>query len=272
MKTFHLHLVSDSTGDTAATVARASLVQFQNVQAHEHIWNMVRHPRHIEEILSGIETNPGFVLITLVNPEIREQLEEGCRRLGQPCVSILDPVVAALRGHLDIPIQAEPGKQHALNDDYFARIDAIHFALSYDDGQITRHLDQADVILLGVSRTSKTPTCMYLANRGVKAANIPLVPGVALPDGLTELTRPLIVGLTQDPRRLAEVRRHRLEMLNERNETDYADTDKVAEEIRLAQRLFHQHGWPIIDVSRKSIEEVAATILKMYKRRKGSQG
>lgn len=272
MKSFHLHLVSDSTGDTAATVARASLVQFQDVHAHEHIWNMVRHPHHVNEILTGIEADPGFVLITLVNPDIREQLEDGCRRLGVPCVSILDPVVAALRGHLDIPVQAEPGKQHALNDDYFARIDAIHYALSHDDGQTTRHLDQADVILLGVSRTSKTPTCMYLANRGVKAANVPLVPGVPLPDGLVELTRPLIVGLVQDPRRLSEIRRNRLEMLNERQDTDYADSEKVADELRHSQRLFNQHGWPVIDVSRKSIEEVAATILKMYNRRKAPKG
>lgn len=268
MKTVHLHLVSDSTADTAVTVARASLVRFADVTGVEHIWNLVRQPHHVAEALAGIEANPGFVLYTLVERDLRNQLEDGCRRLGVPVMSILAPVVSSLRAFLNVPDQALPGRQHALTEEYFKRIDAIHYALDHDDGQVTRSLDDADVILVGVSRTSKTPTCMYLANRGVRAANVPLVPGTPLPDNLLAVgPGPMVVGLTQAAERLVSIRRNRLLTLKQEDPSDYIDMERVREEIQAATRLCNKNGWPVIDVSRRSIEETAATIIRLLRQR-----
>jgi regulator of PEP synthase PpsR (kinase-PPPase family) len=268
MKTFHLHLVSDSTGDTAAMVARASLVQFDDIQTDEHVWSMVRKPEEVEEVLTGVAANPGFVLFTIVNEDLRKSLEDGCARLRVPCLAILDPVVSGLGAYLGAEIHARPGRQHVLDAEYFSRIEAMHFALSHDDGQSTWNLDNADVVILGVSRTSKTPTCIYLANRGIKAANVPIIPGCPLPDEVTGTNNPLIVGLTKDPKRLIQIRRNRLRMLKQDEQTDYIDPETVSEEIKSARRLFAKHGWSVIDVTRKSIEETAATIMQLYTRRK----
>lgn len=267
MQTFHIHLISDSTGETAITVARASLVQFEEIQTVEHVWPMVRSASQVEEAVAGIEAHPGFVLYTLVDPETRAILEQGCRRIGVPFLALLDPVVAALGAYLGAEIHARPGRQHSLDADYFARIEAMHFVLEHDDGQSTRDLNEADVVLLGVSRTSKTPTCIYLANRGIKAANVPIVPGCPLPPEVMEATGPLVVGLTEDPRRLVEIRRNRLRMLRQDEETDYVDYDTVSKEVAAARRLFASHGWPVIDVTRRSIEETAARIIQLYNRR-----
>ena len=268
LKSFHLHLVSDSTGETVGIVARASLVQFESVEANEHLWSMVRTENQVKEVIAGINENPGFVLYTIVNEDLRNLLEDGCRKLQVPCIAVLDPVVAALGVHLDAEILAQPGRQHVMDAEYFSRIEAMHFVLSHDDGQSTRDLDQADVVLLGVSRTSKTPTSIYLANRGIKTANIPIVPGSELPEELFTANSPLIIGLTKDPKRLVEIRRQRLRMLEQDEETDYVDLDKVSKEINEARRLFTKHDWPVINVSRKSIEETAATIIQLYNRRR----
>lgn len=267
MTTFHLHLVSDSTGETVNMVARASLVQFDDVQVTEHMWTMVRSGDQVQEILSGIETNPGFVLYTLVNEPIRRALEDGCRRLQVPCISVLDPIVTALGAHLGAEVQARPGRQHAMDAEYFNRIEAIQFTLSHDDGQSTWDLNEADVILLGVSRTSKTPTSIYLANRGIKAANVPLVPGCPVPDEVFKAKDPLIVGLTKDPKRLVEIRRQRLRLLDQDENTDYVDPEMVSKEINEARRLYAKHDWPVVNVSRKSIEETAATVMQMLSKR-----
>lgn len=268
IKTFHLHLVSDSTGETVGLVARACLVQFDAIEATEHLWNMIRSEDQVEEVITGIKKNPGFVLYTIVNNEIRDILEDGCRKLQVPCIAVLDPVIAELGAHLDAEIHAQPGRQHVMDAEYFSRIEAMHFVLSHDDGQSTWDLDQADVVLVGVSRTSKTPTSIYLANRGIKTANIPIVPGCALPDELFSATDTLIVGLTKDPKRLVEIRRQRLRLLDQDEETDYVDLDKVSTEINDARRLFTKYDWPVINVSRKSIEETAATILQLYSQQK----
>ena len=268
MKTFHLHLISDSTGETASTVARACLVQFDNIQPSQHLWSMVRNPAQVDEVLAAVEAKPGFVLFTIVSEDLRKYLEEGCRRLKVPCLGLLDPTIAALEAYLGAAVHARPGRQHVLDAEYFSRIEAMHFALSHDDGQSTWNLDNADVVVLGVSRTSKTPTCIYLANRGIKAANVPVVPGCPLPPEVIEVTNPLIVGLTKDPKRLIQIRRNRLRMLKEDEQTDYVDPETVSEEIRSARRLFAKHGWSVIDVTRRSIEETAATIIQLYDRRK----
>lgn len=265
----HLHLVSDSTGETITSVAKACLVQFQGVDVEEHIWPLVRTERQVRKVLSGVEANPGVVLFTLVNAKLRSALETGCRQLQIPCVSILDPAIAALSSYFGVKSSGKPGLQHALDAEYFGRIDAINFVLAHDDGQLTKDLNDADVILVGVSRTSKTPTCIYLANRGVKAANVPLVPGYPLPPEILTATRPLVVGLTKDPASLVEIRRNRLRTLNQAEETDYIDIEKVKEEIADARRLFARHNWPSIDVSRRSIEEVATAILQLLDRRQG---
>ncbi|HZS83111.1 MAG TPA: pyruvate, water dikinase regulatory protein [Stellaceae bacterium] len=271
MTRFHLHLVSDATGDTVHSVARACLVQFEDSEAIEHIWSMVRTKAQIERVIAGVEANPGVVLFTLVNEQLRAPLQEGCRRLGVPAIPVLDPVIGALGAHLGRQSRGLPGRQHLLDNEYFARIDAMTFALNHDDGQSSWGINDADVVLVGVSRTSKTPTCIYLANRGIKAANVPIVPGVALPPELFTATRPIIVGLTNDPERLIQVRRNRLSMLHQDESTDYTDIEAVRQEVAQARRLFAQNHWPVIDVSRRSIEETAATILKLLARRHGEE-
>ena len=269
MTRFHLHLVSDATGDTVHSVARACLVQFEGAEAIEHIWSMVRTKSQIERVIAGVEANPGLVLYTLVNETLRQPLVDGCRRVQVPAIPVLDPVIGALGAYLGRQSRGLPGQQHLLDREYFARIDAMTFALAHDDGQSAWGLNEADVILVGVSRTSKTPTCIYLANRGIKAGNIPVVPGMPLPPELFAATRPLIVGLTNDPERLIQVRQNRLTMLHQDDRTDYTDVEAVRREVAQARRLFAEHHWPVIDVTRRSIEETAAAILKLLARRQG---
>jgi len=269
---FHLHLVSDATGETLSSVARACLVQFERVQPIEHMWWLVRSQGQVARVVAGIEAEPGVVLATLMDGAVRSLLEEACRQLRVPFIPVLDPVMAALSGYLNVEFGAQPGRQHVLDADYFARIDAMHYTLAHDDGQLLTGLEDADVVLTGVSRTSKTPTCMYLANRGIKAANVPLIPGMAAPPELMSLKGPLIVGLTKEPKSLADIRRSRLKFLQQDDETDYADEERVKTEVAEARRLFARQGWPVIDVTRRSIEEASATILQMLKQRRESAG
>jgi [pyruvate, water dikinase]-phosphate phosphotransferase / [pyruvate, water dikinase] kinase len=264
---FHLHLVSDSTGETVEMVATAAVVQFKNLEPIEHVWNMVRNSHQVVEAIAGIKENPGFVLYTLVSADLRRTLEEGCRSLQVPCIALLDPIVAALGAYLGAEVRARPGRQHVMNAEYFDRIEAMHFVLGHDDGHATDNLETADVILLGVSRTSKTPTCIYLANRGVKAANVPIVPGLPLPESVMKAVQPLKIGLTTDPRRLIQLRRNRLRLLNEDEESAYVNMDSVVSEINAARRLFAAENWPVIDVTRRSVEETAANILQLLARR-----
>ena len=269
MKEFHLHLISDSTGETVTMMARACLAQFDGVHAQEHLWSMVRSESQIDEILAGIREFPGLVLYTLVNDEARLRLEDGCRRLMAPHIPVLDPILGALGSYLNAKAASRPGRQHVMDAEYFDRIEAMHFALSHDDGQSTWDLNSADVVLVGVSRTSKTPTSVYLANRGIKTANVPFVPGVPLPDDLFKLDHPLVVGLTKDPRRLVEIRRQRLKLLDQDENTDYVDLDMVSKEINEARRIFAKYDWPVINVTRKSIEETAANVIQLLGRRRG---
>jgi regulator of PEP synthase PpsR (kinase-PPPase family) len=272
MSGFHLHLVSDSTGDTVHAVARACLVQFEGAEAIEHIWSMVRTKSQIERVVHGVSINPGVVLYTLVNESLRGPLVDGCRKLQVPAIPVLDPVIGALASFLGRKSRGLPGQQHLLDSEYFQRIDAMTFALNHDDGQSAWGLNDADVILVGVSRTSKSPTCIYLANRGIKAANVPVVPGVELPPELFAATHPLIVALTNDPERLIQVRQNRLSLLHQQeSRTDYTDLTAVREEVQNARRIFTQQHWPVIDVTRRSIEETAAAILKLLARRQGTE-
>ena len=268
MKTFHLHLVSDSTGETVGNVARAALVQFEGIRAIEHLWSMVRTERQLEKVLNAITAEPGIVMFTIVDEKLREKLRRSCATIDVPCVAVLDSIIGALAIHFGAVSKGQPGRQHALDSEYFHRIEAMNFVLTHDDGQAVRDLDQADVILVGVSRTSKTPTCIYLANRGIKAANVPIVPGSPIPEELLNARHPLIIGLTNDPQRLVQIRRNRLRMINHSAETEYVDLESVRSEIDFARRLFNDHGWPIIDVTRRSIEETAAAIMQLHAERR----
>jgi regulator of PEP synthase PpsR (kinase-PPPase family) len=270
-KSYHLHLVSDATGETIHSVARACLSQFEGVEIIEHFWNLVRTDRQLDLVLEDIEHNPGIVVFTLVNDHLRLRLQNQCAALGLPCISVLDPVMAAFSRHLGVRSTSLPGRQHVLDAAYFGRMEAMDFALAHDDGQATRDLHQADVILVGVSRTSKTPTCLYLANRGVRAANVPYVPRVPLPPELDQLTHPMIVGLTKDPDSLVQVRRNRMRILNQ-EATDYIDPEVVKAEVTDARRHFARKGWPVIDVTRRAIEETAAEIFTLMARRRQQTG
>jgi regulator of PEP synthase PpsR (kinase-PPPase family) len=267
MKNYHLHLVSDATGETINSVARACLVQFRGVAPAEHVWSLIRTEGQMNKVLKGIAADPGPVVFTIVNRGLRNILVEGCRQIGVPCIPVLDPVMHALANYFGVEISGQPGLQHVLDNEYFHRMEAMNFALAHDDGQLTRELEEADVIIIGVSRTSKTPTCIYLANRGIKAANVPIVPGCPVPSELIEAERPLVVGLTKDPESLVQVRKNRLRMIADSNdETEYVDLEAVRAEVAAARRLCGQQGWPLIDVTRRSIEETAATILSHFSR------
>ncbi|RDI62250.1 pyruvate, water dikinase regulatory protein [Microvirga subterranea] len=262
---FHLHLVSDSTGETLITVARAAVAQYEGIAAIEHVYPLVRSHTQLQRVLSEIEAAPGIVLYTLVEQDLAERLEEVCRATGSPHLSVLAPVHSLLSSYLGAHSTARPGAQHMLNAEYFKRIDAMNFTLLHDDGHLPHDLDEADVILVGVSRTSKTPTAIYLANRGMKTANIPLVPGVPPPAVLETARKALIVGLVATPERIVQIRQNRLLSLKADDDTSYVDRDAVAEEIAASRRLFARHSWPMIDVTRRSIEETAAAILDLYR-------
>ena len=262
---FHLHLVSDSTGETLITVGRAVAAQYEGVSAIEHVYPLVRSATQLERVIAEIENAPGIVLYTLVETDLVERLEEACRNSGSPHLSVLAPVHALLQAYLGAASTARPGAQHVLNAEYFKRIDAMNFTLMHDDGQLPEDLNEADVVLIGVSRTSKTPTSIYLANRGLKTANIPLVPGVPTPPELEHARKPLVVGLVASPDRIVQIRQNRLLSLKADEDTDYVDRERVAEEIATSRRLCARHNWPMIDVTRRSIEETAAAILDLYR-------
>ena len=263
----HLHLLSDSTGETLEVIAKACLAQYEEVEVVRHLWPMVRSEGHLDRVLDDIARRPGLVLYTLVSSNIRRELEQKCRRRGIHAVSVLDPVTHALSAVLGQEAKGRPGKQHALDAAYFARVDAIQFSIAHDDGVGSENWEEADIILAGVSRTSKTPTSIYLANRGFKVANIPLVPESPPPPSLFTVKHPLVVGLTTNPERLIQIRRNRLLSLNQAPETDYVDVDAVNRELAFARRLFADNGWPVIDVTRRSIEETAYAIVKLCNER-----
>lgn len=267
MSQLHLHLVSDSTGETLEMVAKAALAQFEDAQIVRHFWPMVRSRQHLDRIVPDLADHPGLVLFTLVNPETRARLEEHCRQLGLPAVPALDAVTSALETQLGQEAHGRPGRQHIMDEAYFGRVDAIHYTIAHDDGVGWEDWEEADILLVGVSRCSKTPTSIYLANRGFKTANIPLVMESPPPTALFRLRHPLVVGLTTAPERLVQIRRNRLLSLNEATETSYVDGERVRGEVQYARRMFADNGWPVIDVTRRSIEETAAAVIKLFNER-----
>ncbi len=267
----HLHLLSDSTGETLENIAKAALAQFDDVETMRHFWPMVRSETHLDRILQEIMRNPGLVLYTLVNPVIRRELENRCRAAGLPVVAPMDAVSNALSSLLGQEAKARPGRQHMLDAAYFARVDAIQWTMAHDDGIASEDWEEADIVLAGVSRSSKTPTSIYLANRGYKTANIPIVVESPPPPVLFRLQRPLVVGLTTGADRLIQIRRNRLLSLNQGVSTAYVEQDAVAREIAFARRMFADNDWPVIDVTRRSIEETAAAIINLCNERKADR-
>jgi [pyruvate, water dikinase]-phosphate phosphotransferase / [pyruvate, water dikinase] kinase len=268
---FHLHLVSDSTGETLITVARAASAQYASASPVEHIYPAVRNSKQLDRVLEEIAEAPGLVLYTLLDQTLIGALEEKCRELGLPCLSVLGPVLRLFETYLGAESTYRVGAQHILNADYFKRIDALNYTMMHDDGQLAdvEEIEQADVVLLGVSRTSKTPTSIYLANRGIKTANIPLVMGVPVPPQLDQLKHPLVVGLYASPERIVQIREHRMLGLRAKLDDDrYVDRKAVTEEIAFSRRLCAKHNWPLIDVTRRSIEETAAAIMALLAERR----
>jgi hypothetical protein len=269
---FHLHMISDATGETLITVARAATVQYAQVRAIEHVHSMVRTGKQLDRIIAELEEAPGIVLYTLVDRELGERLEAACRNLGIPCASVLEPVLQLLQNYLGATSGRRIGAQHVLDAEYFRRIDALNFTLVHDDGQLAGSLEEADIVLVGISRTSKTPTSIYLANRGIKTANVPIVPGIPLPAQIETLKRPLVVGLIASPERIVQLRENRILSLNAASaDLAYVDKAAVADEIAFTRKLCARHSWPIIDVTRRSIEETAAAILALRQAAKERQ-
>ena len=266
---FHLHLVSDSTGETLITVARAVAAQYANVSPVEHVYPLVRSQKQLDRVLDEIEEAPGIVLFTLLEKDLVSRLEGKCRNINVPSLSIIGPVMQLFEAYLGAATTGRVGAQHVLNADYFKRIDALNYTMIHDDGQHVEGLEEADVVLVGVSRTSKTPTSIYLANRGVRTANVPLVPGIPHPHQLESLKKPLVVSLHATPERLIQVRQNRLltmgaEAGSTYGNDDYIDRESVADEVAYARKLSAKFGWAQLDVTRRSIEETAAAVMKLF--------
>jgi [pyruvate, water dikinase]-phosphate phosphotransferase / [pyruvate, water dikinase] kinase len=267
---FHLHLISDATGETLTTMAKAAAVQYQQVRPIEHVHPLVRTPKQLERVLKEVEQSPGIVLYTIVKTELIEAIERRCRELKVPSLHVLQPIMKVFESYLGAPQTPVVAGQHLVDADYFRRIDALNFTMAHDDGQLPQDLNTADIIILGISRTSKTPTSIYLAQRGYKTSNLPLVPGIELPDALTKPHRAFVVGLVASAERIAEVRRNRVHFLGDRNLNDYVDRTQIADELAHTRRLCARHGWPVIDVTRRSIEETAAAIIRLLHDREES--
>ncbi|MBC9882412.1 kinase/pyrophosphorylase [Bradyrhizobium sp. INPA01-394B] len=264
---FHLHLVSDSTGETLITVARAVAAQYANVTPVEHVYPLVRSQKQLDRVLDEIEEAPGIVLFTLLEKDLVSRLEDKCKAINVPSLSIIGPVMQLFEAYLGAATTGRVGAQHVLNAEYFKRIDALNYTMIHDDGQHVEGLEEADVVLVGVSRTSKTPTSIYLANRGIRTANVPLVPGIPVPAQLETLTRPLVVSLHATPERLIQIRQNRLLSMGAESGSGsdtYTDKQSVTEEVAFARKLSAKHDWPLLDVTRRSIEETAAAIMKLY--------
>ena len=269
---FHLHLISDATGETLLAAGRAASAQYKDARAIEHIYPLIRTEKQLMKVFDDIEEEPGIVLYTVVDQALARRIDERCAAMGLPCVSVLEPVLTVFQSYLGTPAGRRVGAQHVLDAEYFRRIDALNFTMEHDDGQLPIDMEQADIVLIGISRTSKTPTSIYLANRGYKTANIPLVPESPPPRSLYALRHPMVVGLTVSPERLVQIRRNRLLSLNQAPETAYVDIDKVQDELAFARRLFADNGWPVIDMTRRSIEEAAAAIINLFNDRVLAEG
>ena len=264
-KTLTLHLISEATGQTLNAVARACITQFPNTTIKLRHWNLIRTSAQLQRVIHNIASEPGPVMSSLMDPVLQAEIKTGCTHLGIRLLNVLDNVLLFLTEQTEEEATLRPGSQYIMDENYHQRIEAMHYVIAHDDGQQVSGLDEADVILIGVSRVSKTPTCFYLANRGIKAANVPLIMGIELPKSLLTTQKP-VIGLTIDPERLVEIRRSRLSQITHgkhyfTTEDTYINFEKVKEELLWVRKLCRQHHWPIIDVTHRSIEESSTVIL-----------
>lgn len=266
-KFFHLHLVSDATGETLSAIAKAVIVQYSKVRGIEHVHSLVRNKKQMERVFQVIEAEPGIVLYTIVNPDLARELDDFCRTLNVPCVPVMASIMQVFESYLGAPSTPTVGGQHVLDAEYFRRIDALNFTMAHDDGRLPEDLNDADIVIVGISRTSKTPTSIYLAQRGFKTTNVPLIPDLPLTPQLESASNVFVVGLIASADRISQVRRNRVMSLADRDLNEYVDRDVIEEEITYTRRLCSRNGWPVIDVTRRSVEETAAAILKHYQNR-----
>ena len=258
---FNLHLVSDSTGETLNAVARAAITQFDDAEPVEHMWSLVRTCKQVEKVVEAIDAQPGIVMFTLVRRDVRDVLEAGCRRLGVPCIAVLDPVLTTIGGYLGAESLDRPGLQHSMDAEYFGRISAMDYCLAHDDGQSQMSL-RMPTWFSSVSRGRRRRRPASISPTAACARpTYPSLPGIHCHRELVGPGGPLVVALTASPERLVQIRRNRLLQLSQAGDSSYADIEAVRAEVAEARRLFAAQGWLVIDVTRRSIEETAARIL-----------
>lgn len=264
MNKAYIHLVSDSTGDTIQTIAKTVMAMFDNVKAKPYYWNLIKTKAQLNRVIEVIKKRPGIIMYTLADEEFIVELKTLAKKINAPCIEPLKPIISDFANYLEQIPSPGAGRQHVIDDEYFQRIEAINFTIANDDGQSVENLKNADIILVGPSRTSKSPTSIYLAYKGYKTANIPYVSGTKRLFNPDEIRNKCVIGLAICSKMLVEIRRSRLVSLGERHLTEYIDTDKVESEMLEARRFCALNKWPVIDISHKSIEEIAARVIQIY--------
>ena len=266
---YNVYLVSDSTGETLDRIFLSLKSQFSNFEYEKKEFAFVRTGQQIDKIIKEcVEQENSLILYTIVETKLAKYIANQAEKNNVPCFGILGNLILSFSKLLNQKAIHKPSAQHVLDDDYYKRIEAIQFTMSHDDGKKVDDVNDADVILLGVSRTSKTPTSIYLANRGYKTINIPLVLDQRIPPNLTSETKACVIGLVADPERLADIRRNRVAIMKEKQIKDYTNLDFIRKEVNDSKNLFKKNNWPIIDVTRRSVEETAASILKIIEIKK----
>ena len=266
INTYDIYLISDSTGETLERIFLAIKAQFKNFDYKTHFYSFTRTENQISKILEASEKNSNsIVLYTIVENKLAKHLSDECNKKNIPCFGILGDLIISFSKLLDQKALNVPSRQHIMDDEYYKKIEAIQFTMNHDDGNSVEDIEKSDIILLGVSRTSKTPTSIYLANKGMKISNIPLVNEKSVPEILKKNPqKKCIVGLTAEPERLVDLRKNRMQSIRDNESTEYTNLDIVQREMEDARKLFQKYKWPSIDVTRKSVEETAASILKIH--------
>ena len=264
--TYQIYLISDSTGETLDRIFLAIKAQFQNIDYKIHTYSFTRTENQILKILSEAEKNQNsIILYSIVDSNLAKYLANTSSLKKIPCFGVLGDLILSFSKLLNQKASHQPSGQHALNDEYYKRIEAIQFTMNHDDGNLSKEISKSDIILLGVSRTSKTPTSIYLANKGFKTSNIPLVNNNSIPKILKENPKiSCVIGLSTEAERLADIRKNRMNSLKETQNKSYTDLEKIRKEVDEAKKTFKKYKWPSIDVTRKSVEETAASVIKIY--------
>jgi|TARA_A200000113_G_scaffold125661_1_gene113110 regulator of PEP synthase PpsR (kinase-PPPase family) len=266
VNTYQIYLISDSTGETLERIFLALKAQFKNIEYKIHSYSFTRTENQILKILEDAKNNENsIILYTIVDNSLAKYLANTSDSKKIPCFGVLGNLILNFSKILNQKASHEPSGQHILNDEYYDRIEAIQFTMNHDDGNLLNDIDKSDIILVGVSRTSKTPTSIYLANKGFKTSNIPLVNENSLPEKLKKNPQfTCVVGLSTEPERLADLRKNRMNSLKENDNTNYTNLENIKDEVIKAKKTFQKYKWPVIDVTRKSVEETAASIIKIH--------